>query len=140
MITTTTRRLELVRPLLSLTRRDTAAVAAAAGLPVWEDSTNSDAGVARRNRLRLQLMPVLQEQFGPGLERRLAGRAAVAWAEWEALAPSARRLLRAARRPCCPLTGVVPERPDASGHNRKETKQHSRVEHRNTYHTVALDR
>ncbi len=85
----------VVRPLLGVTREETAAVCARERLPVYLDSTNEDAGVSRRNRLRLEVVPALRACFGAGVEGALvrAGRRAVAAAT--AAARLARRELLA---------------------------------------------
>jgi len=65
----------LVRPLLPFSREDTARVCRDLAIPVWEDSSNADRRY-RRNRLRAEVMPVL-EALHPGAVRRigaLAGR------------------------------------------------------------------
>jgi len=63
----------LVRPLLSLSREETAAFCSAWQLPVWIDSGN-DRLHCSRNRIRLQVMPVLEE-IHPGAGRRISGLA-----------------------------------------------------------------
>lgn len=74
----------LVRPLLGVTRAETAEFCRTSGIPVWEDSTNQDRAYAR-NRLRLDVMPYLQEHFNPGVERTLAQTAEILAAEVELL-------------------------------------------------------
>ena len=69
--------LQLVRPLLGFSRRDTAIICDQLGLPVWLDPSNSEPRFSR-NRIRLDVLPVLEE-LHPGAERRisaLAGRLA----------------------------------------------------------------
>ena len=63
--------LRLRRPLLHLTRKDTAEVCANLRLPIWLDPSNADQSL-ERNRIRHQVMPVLNE-LHPGCERRIAG-------------------------------------------------------------------
>jgi tRNA(Ile)-lysidine synthase len=63
----------LVRPLLSFSRADTAAICRELDLPIWEDSSNSDPRFSR-NRVRQEVMPVL-EALHPGASRRLAATA-----------------------------------------------------------------
>jgi tRNA(Ile)-lysidine synthase len=65
---------ELVRPLLAFTRADTARICQEQQRPVWLDPSNADRAFSR-NRLRLEVMPVLQALY-PGAERRLARLAA----------------------------------------------------------------
>ena len=63
----------LVRPLLPFSREDTARVCRDLAIPVWEDSSNADRRY-RRNRLRAEVMPVL-EALHPGASRRIAAQA-----------------------------------------------------------------
>ena len=61
----------IVRPLLDLERQETAKFCQDFQLPVWEDSTNSDRRY-QRNRIRLELLPYLKEQFNPQVVRHLS--------------------------------------------------------------------
>lgn len=103
----------LVRPLLSVTRAETAAHCAARGLSWREDASNEDPAFAR-NRLRAGLMPALRE-LHPSAERNvvrtagllrdeavvldevvdtaLAGRDHIAVAHLAALPPALARLV-----------------------------------------------
>ena len=63
------RRGDLVRPLLTTSRREILSYLEAHGLPHVEDSTNADPSYAR-NRLRLQLLPLLRE-LDPRLEEHM---------------------------------------------------------------------
>jgi tRNA(Ile)-lysidine synthase len=63
--------LDLVRPLLNVTRSETGEFCELLALPVWEDSTNQDWRYAR-NRIRQQLIPDLQAHFNPQVETALA--------------------------------------------------------------------
>jgi tRNA(Ile)-lysidine synthase len=60
----------LVRPLLILSREETGRFCRRQGVPVWQDATNAD-GRLRRNRVRAELLPVL-EQLHPGACRRIS--------------------------------------------------------------------
>ena len=60
----------LRRPLLNFSRGDTAAICRELALPLWIDPSNDDPAYAR-NRIRLELLPVL-ETLHPGAERRMA--------------------------------------------------------------------
>lgn len=62
---------QLVRPLLGMTRAETAAFCQTYGLPIWQDETNQNLDY-RRNRLRLELIPYLQQHFNPNVEAVLA--------------------------------------------------------------------
>jgi tRNA(Ile)-lysidine synthase len=61
----------LVRPLLEVSRQETAQFCENAQLQVWEDSTNHDWQYAR-NRIRQELLPYLQTHFNPQVEQALA--------------------------------------------------------------------
>ena len=67
--------LRLLRPLLALTRADTEAYCAAVGLTPRQDESNRDLAYAR-NRVRLELLPLLRE-LNPGITATL-GRTAAA--------------------------------------------------------------
>ncbi len=72
--------LTVVRPLLDLTRQDTAQFCQQFNLPVWIDSTNADLTYAR-NRLRLEVFPLLQRHFNPRVDQTLAQTAEILTAE-----------------------------------------------------------
>lgn len=74
----------LVRPLLELTRMETAEFCQSANLRVWEDATNQDWRYAR-NRIRQELFPYLQTHFNPQVELALAQTAELLRAEVECL-------------------------------------------------------
>jgi tRNA(Ile)-lysidine synthase len=67
----------LIRPLLSEARSEIRAWADAEGLVCRQDSSNQNRRFAR-NRLRLDVVPVLADEFNPNLEGVLAGTALVA--------------------------------------------------------------
>ena len=64
------------RPLLDVTRAQTTAACAAAGIDVWLDPQNEDARFTRA-RVRHRVLPVLEQELGPGVAASLApiGRA-----------------------------------------------------------------
>jgi tRNA(Ile)-lysidine synthase len=64
---------ELVRPLLIFDRADTGRLCQRRQLPLWLDPSNADTSL-RRNRLRAELLPVL-EQCHPGAGRRISQQA-----------------------------------------------------------------
>lgn len=72
--------LQLVRPLLELTRKDITNFCERLHLPYWNDSTNQDLHYAR-NRLRLEVLPYLQAHFNARVERTLAQTAEIISAE-----------------------------------------------------------
>jgi tRNA(Ile)-lysidine synthase len=63
--------IKLVRPLLNVSRHETAVFCLENQIPIWEDSTNQNLDY-RRNRLRLETIPYLQEHFNPQLEIAIA--------------------------------------------------------------------
>jgi len=75
---------KVVRPLLKITRAETAQFCRAVNLAIWEDSTNQDLNYAR-NRIRQELIPYLQTHFNPQVESALAQTAELLQAEVEYL-------------------------------------------------------
>lgn len=75
--------LQLIRPLLQLSRSATAQFCQAIKLPVWEDSTNFDLKYVR-NRIRHELLPYLHA-FNPQVESALAQTAELLQGEVEYL-------------------------------------------------------
>ena len=61
---------QLVRPLMAISRQETGEFCRVLDLPVYRDSTN-DQLQYRRNRIRLELMPYLTQHFNPQLEDAL---------------------------------------------------------------------
>ena len=61
----------VVRPLLDLTRAQTEQACRAEGIEVWEDPHNDDPRFTR-SRLRRRVLPVLEEELGPGVAAALA--------------------------------------------------------------------
>ncbi|MGI9005941.1 MAG: tRNA lysidine(34) synthetase TilS [Streptosporangiaceae bacterium] len=72
------------RPLLGLRREQTGAACAALGLAPWQDPQNSDPAFAR-TRVRLSVLPLMEEQLGPGITEALARTASALWADSDAL-------------------------------------------------------
>lgn len=62
----------VVRPLLSVPRARVHAYVAAKGWPSWEDPTNREPAYLR-NRIRKELLPLLERRYAPGIARRLVG-------------------------------------------------------------------
>lgn len=60
-----------LRPLLSITRETTVQACADAELPVWHDPHNTEDRFARV-RVREMVLPVLEENLGPGIAEALA--------------------------------------------------------------------
>jgi tRNA(Ile)-lysidine synthase len=84
----------IVRPLLSITRADTEAVCAEAGLAAREDRTNTDPKYAR-NRIRHKVLPEL-ERINPRARAALARLADAAASAADATRDAAERALAAA--------------------------------------------
>ncbi|MBM7518106.1 tRNA lysidine(34) synthetase TilS [Nocardioides nitrophenolicus] len=72
------------RPLLDVARADTVAACLADGIEFWEDPHNSDPGFARV-RVRQRVLPVLEDELGPGIAATLARTADQVRADVEAL-------------------------------------------------------
>lgn len=64
----------ILRPLLDVTRAELEDYAAAWNIPHVEDETNADPSAASRNRLRLQVMPLLKE-LNPRAVEHICGTA-----------------------------------------------------------------
>ena len=60
-----------VRPLLDVSRDDTVTACQVEGIDYWDDPHNADPGYARV-RVRRTVLPVLEEQLGPGIAATLA--------------------------------------------------------------------
>lgn len=89
---------QLVRPLLSMTRAETAQFCQSVGLQVWEDTTNQDLRYAR-NRIRQELLPYLSTHFNPQVEQALAQTAELLQAEVEYLEQQAAQILAQSQHP-----------------------------------------
>lgn len=87
--------IQLIRPLLEITRAQTAQFCQDMQLPIWEDSTNQDLKYAR-NRIRQELLPYLKQHFNPQVETALAQTAELLRAEVEYLENAAHQLLQQA--------------------------------------------
>ena len=72
----------LVRPLLSVTRKEVESYLASLNQPWREDATNRDV-THTRNRVRHELLPLLEQSYNPGVRQTLADLAEVASAEEE---------------------------------------------------------
>lgn len=70
------RGVRIVRPLLSATRAEVAALAAAEGWPCYTDPSN-DSPDFTRNRLRREVLPLLRRTANPAADRALARTAAL---------------------------------------------------------------
>lgn len=90
--------IQLVRPLLDLTRATTGQFCRDAQLQVWDDSTNHDVTYAR-NRIRQELLPYLQTHFNPQAEQALSQTAELLQADVEYLEMQAAALLQQVQHP-----------------------------------------
>jgi tRNA(Ile)-lysidine synthase len=70
-----------IRPLLDCRRAALRGYLAERGLPFVEDSTNADVSIPR-NRVRAELIPLLQDRFNPSIVDTLANQAELARDEW----------------------------------------------------------
>jgi tRNA(Ile)-lysidine synthase len=83
--------LQLVRPLLEVTRSETFQFCQQQHLPIWEDAYNQDLNYAR-TRIRHELLPYLQKHFNPQVETALAQTAELLRADVEYLENAAHQL------------------------------------------------
>lgn len=67
------KQIALARPLLPFSRTETAGLCEQLKLPVWHDPSNSDRRYSR-NRIRAEVMPVLEE-LHPGAAQRISAQA-----------------------------------------------------------------
>lgn len=74
----------LVRPLLEVTRQQTEKFCQEFNLPIWLDTTNENLQYAR-NRIRLELLPYLKQNFNPQVESHLGQTAELLQGEVEYL-------------------------------------------------------
>ena len=86
---------EFRRPFLEVTRAQTEAACAAEGIEPWEDPHNTDPRFTRA-RVRHGVLPVLEEQLGPGVAAALARTADSLQADLAALDEAADEALAAA--------------------------------------------
>lgn len=83
--------IQLVRPLLDVTRAQTLQFCQEQHLPIWEDTYNQDLKYARV-RIRQELVPYLQTHFNPQVETAIAQTAELLRAEVEYLESAAQAL------------------------------------------------
>lgn len=82
---------QLVRPLLNVTRSETFQFCQEQNLPIWEDAYNQDLKFAR-SRIRQELLPYLRTHFNPQVETALAQTAELLRADVEYLENAAQAL------------------------------------------------
>jgi tRNA(Ile)-lysidine synthase len=90
-----TEKIQLIRPLLDITRLETGQFCREFQLPIWSDSTNEELKY-KRNRIRLELIPYLKQNFKPQVEKALAQTAELLQAEVEFLENTAEEILKKA--------------------------------------------
>jgi len=61
---------KIIRPMLSISRAEIREYLSARGIPFVEDSSNSSRDILR-NRIRTELIPMLEREYAPGLGGRL---------------------------------------------------------------------
>jgi tRNA(Ile)-lysidine synthase len=97
------RRGSIIRPLLDCRRRDLRSFLEERGVPFVHDESNDDVGIPR-NRVRAELLPLLERRFNPSIVDVLADEAALARDEWAWMEQAAREA--AARVVSRPDAGV----------------------------------
>lgn len=90
------RRDRIIRPLILVTRQDTGSYCRTRGLAVCLDSTNEDPAPLR-NRVRRELLPQLEREYGPGIEAALTRAAEHVLAEIEWTEPLVEEALQSVR-------------------------------------------
>ena len=83
------RRGHVIRPLLDCRRRDLRAFLEARGVPFVHDESNDDVSIPR-NRVRAELLPLIESRFNPSIVDVLADEATLAREEWEWIQAAAR--------------------------------------------------
>ncbi|MDJ0651087.1 MAG: tRNA lysidine(34) synthetase TilS [Xenococcaceae cyanobacterium MO_188.B19] len=84
--------IQLIRPILDFTRRETLEFCQQFQLPIWLDVANENKKYAR-NRIRGDLIPYLQDNFNPQVENSIAQTAELLKADVEYLETQAQELL-----------------------------------------------
>ena len=87
--------IQLVRPLLEVTRTQTGDFCDHRKLTIWQDGMNQDL-VYHRNRIRQKVLPYLKTHFNPQVETALAQTADILQAEVEFLQTETQQLLNLA--------------------------------------------
>ena len=103
------------RPLLGVRRDDTVTACQVEGLDVWDDPHNHDPGYTRV-RVRRRVLPVLEDELGPGIAATLARTADQLREDTALLDELAGRALDEARREGGLDVGVLAATPPALRH------------------------
>ncbi|MBN8249155.1 MAG: tRNA lysidine(34) synthetase TilS [Verrucomicrobia bacterium] len=88
----------LIRPLLGFTRKALEEIARSRGIRHREDASNRDPGILR-NRIRTELLPLLEREYSPAIRSLLVRTADVLGAEAELVQTEAERWLQAEKPP-----------------------------------------
>jgi tRNA(Ile)-lysidine synthase len=83
------RRGRVIRPLLDCRRADLRAFLEERGVPFVHDESNDDVSIPR-NRVRVELLPLLERRFNPSIVDVLADEATLAREDWEWIRQAAR--------------------------------------------------
>jgi tRNA(Ile)-lysidine synthase len=90
------RRGTIIRPLMDVSRAEVEAYCAEHGLAPRHDPSNSDPGAYTRNRIRLELLPLLERDYARGVKEALLRLSDIADAEQDFMRGEAERALAAA--------------------------------------------
>ncbi len=90
-----TNNINLVRPLLKVSRAETLEFCQQFDLPIWEDVANTNLDYAR-NRIRQELLPYLKENFNPNVEITLSQTSELLKAESDYLEAEGKKILAVA--------------------------------------------
>ena len=85
---------QFIRPLLDATRQDVEAYCALNGLIPRIDASNSDTTISTRNRIRHELLPVLERDYNTNVRRAIVSLSEIAIRDSEYLISTAEDLLR----------------------------------------------
>jgi tRNA(Ile)-lysidine synthase len=92
----------IVRPVLDCRRHELRAYLAECGAGYVEDETNADVSIPR-NRVRAELLPLLEQRFNPAIVDVLADEAELARESWQWMDTAADELWRRAEKGVRPL-------------------------------------
>ena len=98
--------IDLVRPMLEISREETSAFCREQGLSVWNDVDNNNLAFSR-NRIRQELLTYLKEHFNPQAETHIARTADLLQADVQELERAATELLARVTHPKKPWLNRV---------------------------------
>lgn len=87
--------IQLIRPLLTVTRAETATFCQDLDLPIWQDAMNQDLHY-RRNRIRQDILPYIRQHFNPNVDTSIAQTAELLQADVAYLEAKAKEQLATA--------------------------------------------